>query len=250
MNRFVASAALVAAALLPAAALAADPVTFDYPVYKDYVPPVIPPVDEGLQGSFYLRGSVAGNLAWAREVDHPTEPGSPFAIDEFGYGYSAGLGVGFESGDGLRFDVTVDHLQNDGMSAVITGPGPVTDGRHDLHLRSTIVLANAYYDFGLGDFGLSAAGGMFGYVGGGVGVAFNRMGNVEPGASVATNWGSNTSLAAAGMVGVGYDFGALVADLGYRGLYINHIENNDAPNPYSIDNALIHELRATLRYRF
>ena len=52
------------------------------------------------------------------------------------------------------------------------------------------------------------------------------------------------------MAGVGYDFGALVADLGYRALYINSIENDSAPNPYSIDHTLIHEVRATLRYRF
>lgn len=250
MKKLVASAALVAAALVSTAAMAADPVSYDYPVYKDYVPPYVPPVDEGLKGSFYLRGSVGGNAAWAPEVNHPSQTPSLFSIDRFGWGYSAGIGAGFETGDGLRFDVTVDHLHNDGMSTVITGAGPVALGRHDLHLRSTIALANVYYDFGLGDMGLSAAGGAFGYVGGGAGVAFNRMGNVEPGATTATNWGGNTSLAAAGMVGVGYDFGSIVADLGYRGIYINRLENTTAPNPYSIDHALIHELRATVRYRF
>src|SRR5690606_30946014 len=111
-----------------------------------------------------------------------------------------------------------------------------------------IALANVYYDFGLGDLGLSAAGGAFAYVGAGAGLAFNNSrvtDNVGPGP-----WGSNTSFAAAGMAGVGYDFGALVADLGYRALYINQIENaNEAPR-YAVDHALIHELRATLRYRF
>ena len=240
MNRFVASAALVAATLLPAAALAADPVTFDYPVYKDYIPPVIPPVDEGLQGSFYLRGSLAGNIAWAREARHPTVPDT-LSITEFGWGYSAGLGVGYETGTGLRFDVTADYLANRGLTAVDGGID------HELDLRSTIVLANAYYDFGLGDMGLTAAGGMFGYVGAGIGVAFNQSrvndGTFGP-------WGSNTSLAAAGMTGVGYDFGALVADLGYRALYIDKIENLDSTPRYAVNDALIHELRATLRYRF
>ncbi|WP_116654760.1 outer membrane protein [Pelagibacterium sediminicola] len=250
MNKLVASIALGVAAIVSVPALAADPVSFDYPVYKDYVPPYIPPVDVGLKGSFYLRGSLGGNLGWAHRVNHPGQNPSVFDIDRMGVGYSAGIGAGFETGDGLRFDVTLDHLHNDGMSTVITGAGPVALGRHDLHLRSTIALANVYYDFGLGDIGLSAAGGAFGYVGAGAGLAFNRMGNVEPGATAATNWGSNTSFAAAGMVGVGYDFGALVADLGYRGLYINRIENSTAPSPYHIDHALIHELRASLRYRF
>ncbi len=250
MNKLVASIALGVVAVVSAPVLAADPVSYDYPVYKDYVPPYVPPVDHGLKGSFYLRGSLGGNLGWGWRVNHPSQNPSIFEIDRLGVGYSAGIGAGFETGDGLRFDVTVDHLHNDGMSTVITGAGPVALGRHDLHLRSTIALANAYYDFGLGDLGLSAAGGAFAYVGAGAGLAFNRMGNVEPGATAATNWGGNTSFAAAGMVGVGYDFGALVADLGYRGIYINKLENTTAPNPYSIDHALIHELRATLRYRF
>jgi hypothetical protein len=250
MNKLVASIALGVAAIVSVPALAADPVSYDYPVYKDYVPPYIPPVDHGLKGSFYLRGSLAGNVGWAFRVNHPTQTPSEFDVDRWGLGYSAGIGAGFETGDGLRFDVTLDHLHNDGMSTVITGIGPVTLGRHDLHLRSTLALANAYYDFGLGDMGLSAAGGAFAYVGAGAGVAFNRMGNVEPGATTATDWGGNTSFAAAGMVGVGYDFGAVVADLGYRGIYINKLENTTAPNPYSIDHALIHELRASVRYRF
>lgn len=52
------------------------------------------------------------------------------------------------------------------------------------------------------------------------------------------------------MAGVGYDFGALVADLGYRALYIDQIANDNETPAYTVDNALIHELRATLRYRF
>lgn len=233
MNRLVISAAIAAATFLPTTGLAADP------VYKDYIPPVIPPVDQGLQGSFYLRGSVAGNISWAREATHP---GETFPITELGWGYSAGIGAGYETGTGLRFDVTVDYLANRSMTAVDSGE------EHELELRSTIALANVYYDFGLGDMGLSAAGGTFAYVGAGVGAAFNDsrvFDSVGPGP-----WGSNTSLAAAGMVGVGYDFGALVADLGYRGLYIDEIANtNETPN-YTINDAFIHELRATLRYRF
>ena len=91
---------------------------------------------------------------------------------DFGYGYSAGLGAGYETGDGLRGDVTVDYLHNDGMSAQHHRRAHA--GReYSLDLRSTIALANVYYDFGLGDLGLSAAGGAFGYVGAGRGVAFN-----------------------------------------------------------------------------
>lgn len=249
MNKLVASIALGVAAIVSVPALAADPVSFDYPVYKDYVPPYIPPVDIGLKGSFYLRGSLGGNIGWVPEVQHPTYPSITYPTSSLGFGYSAGIGAGFETGDGWRFDVTADYLANDGITANI--PNAPTPGDYSLRLRSTIALANVYYDFGLGNLGLSAAGGAFAYVGAGAGVAFNRVGTMEPPAlSTEGPWGGNTSFAAAGMVGVGYDFGALVADLGYRGLYINRIENSTAPNRYHIDHALIHELRATLRYRF
>lgn len=240
MKKLVASIALVAAAGVCSAALAADPV-FDYPVYKDYVPPFIPPVDEGLKGSFYLRGSAAGNYSWAGRAIH-TETGDEFSITNGGWGYSAGIGAGWESGDGWRFDVTGDYLGNNGLTADVAGED------HSLELRSTIALANVYYDFGLGGEGLTAAGGVFGYVGAGAGVAFNES-RVSDDVGFGP-WGSNTSLAAAGMAGVGYDFGALVADLGYRALYIDQIANTNEDPDYRVDNALIHELRATLRYRF
>ncbi|GGA57832.1 outer membrane protein [Pelagibacterium lentulum] len=250
MRKLVACSVFGLAAVFAGSALAADPIQYNYPVYKDYVPPYVPDVDYGLKGSFYLRGSVGGNLGWAKEVNHPDFDPAPFPVNEFGYGYSAGVGAGYETGDGFRFDVTVDYLQNRGMAINVPNAGATwAAGDYSLNLRSTIALANAYYDFGLGDLGLSAAGGMFGYLGVGAGVAFNDMDTSEPG-GVTGPRGSNTSFAAAGMAGVGYDFGSVVADLGYRGLYINKIENTSAPHNYSIDHALIHEVRATLRYRF
>jgi len=42
----------------------------------------------------------------------------------------------------------------------------------------------------------------------------------------------------------------VVADLGYRALYINRIENTNTAAPYSITHNLAHELRASVRYRF
>lgn len=250
MNKLMASVALGAATLLSTAALAADPVKFDYPVYKDFVPPYIPPVDHGLKGSFYLRGSVAGNALWFKEGDHPTIP-TTFDVDRLGYGYSYGAGVGYETGEGLRFDVTVDRIVNNDTRTTITGAPPLLDGDYTLELRSTLALANVYYDFGLSDLGLSAAGGTFGYVGAGAGVAYNDyIFTTGPAGSFSDTPGSNWTPAAAVMTGVGYDFGALVADLGYRGVYLHKIENTDAAAPYSLNNNFLHELRATIRYRF
>jgi opacity protein-like surface antigen len=89
---------------------------------------------------------------------------------------------------------------------------------------------------------------MFGYVGAGAGLAFNDV--ITNGPGLPDTRGTNNSFAAAGMVGAGYDFGHVVADLGYRGLYINKIENNATTHPYSIANNWVHEVRGTVRYRF
>jgi len=238
---------LIAAFLLTGTAVAGPAIAADMPYY----PPVIeiPDVDYGVAGSFYLRGSAAGNAMWAKEVFHPTATPRTFAITDFGYGYSVGAGVGYETGTGLRVDATVDYLSNDNMRATVNDTsGTLTNGVYSLKMRSTVALVNAYYDFGFGDMGYGAAGGAFGYVGAGAGLAFNDI--VTSGPGPADTRGTNTSLAAAGMAGVGYDFGHIVADVGYRGLYIDSLANNTTTEPYSIAGAWVHEVRGTLRYRF
>jgi len=231
---------LIAAILVAGAAVVAgQAVAADFPEY----PPIIevPDVDYGYSGSYYLRGSVGGDLLWARNY----VPGCPtscvgdddFEFDEVGLGYSFGAGFGYETGTGLRADVTLDHGYNEGLS----------DGTYTLGLRSTILLANAYYDFPLG--GSSAAGGFGAYVGAGLGGAYLET---EVDGGVDTPSGDSWAPAAAVMAGVTYDMGALVADLGYRGIYTPEISNSQiGPNSsFYINDAFKHEVRATLRYRF
>jgi hypothetical protein len=245
MRKLIAAILVAGAAVPTGAAIAAD---------MPFYPPVIdvPDVDYGYTGSFYLRGSGAVNLAWAKEVRHPSVVPPTFATDGYGYGYSFGTGFGYETGTGLRFDVTVDYLSNEGVQATIpASAAPVlAPGVHKLLLRSTVALANAYYDFGIGGDGYGAGGGMFGYVGAGAGVAFNNFTTTSPAGAPSDIWSTNTSFAAAAMAGVGYDFGAVVADVGYRGLYINQLNNPGTTVPYNIDNVLVHEVRGTVRYRF
>jgi len=212
-----------------------------------YYPPEIevPDVDYGLEGSFYLRGSVAGNLMWAREVDYSCGCGPDiFNVTRLGYGYSFGAGIGYEFGDGLRTDVTIDYLANDGMYAPLTNPPDnITVG-----LRSTVALANVYYDFGLGGGG-SAAGGFGAYVGAGLGLARYEIADIAPPPGNAPS-GSGITGAGALMAGVSYDMGPVVADLGYRALYLPVLTNGSTAQPLFVKDAFIHELRGTVRYRF
>jgi Outer membrane protein beta-barrel domain len=202
------------------------------------LPEYVPEVDYGLQGSFYLRGSVAGNLLWTQE-HVSTACGCLLPPTAAGYGYSVGAGFGYEMGNGLRFDGTLDYLQNDGLS----------DGTNTLHLRAGVALANAYYDFPLSGGG-SAGGGFGAYVGAGAGAAFYHV-NVTP-ADPTLPDGNGWTPAAAAMAGVTYDAGTWVADLGYRLLYLPKISNYNttAPGPYYLYDNTVHEIRGTVRYRF
>lgn len=228
MRKLKAVVTLAVAALLGAPAYAAD-----YIPPPTYEIPKLPPVDYGLGGSFYLRGSVGGAIWTAGDGSYC---GCVATFSSPGYGYSAGVGFGYETGDGIRADLTVDYLSVDGLTA--------TTGQ-TVKLRSGIVLANLYYDFALGDMGHSAEGGFGAYVGAGIGAAKNYS-EISTGA-----WGTSLEAAGALMAGVTYDMGSMVADLGYRGIYMNKVMDQPTTgNTYIINNNFIHEVRGTLRYRF
>jgi hypothetical protein len=251
MRKLLALTAVGTVVLLGGQAVAAD-----LPEYPEID---VPDVDYDVGGSFYLRGSAALNLHWAPEVVHPYDPDDTDEVVDYGYGYSWGAGFGYETGTGLRFDGTIDSVETTGLMITKTTPlAPVGDaGDYTLMLRSTVALANVYYDFGLGDGfgGYSGGGGAFGYVGAGAGVAFNHAEVNSPlGAATPVPTGDNVSAAAAVMAGVGYDMGKWVADVGYRGLYIDEINNSPTDEStssyYEIHNNWIHEVRGTVRYRF
>ncbi|WP_029040351.1 outer membrane protein [Cucumibacter marinus] len=240
MRKILAIVALILAAGLASAAHAAD-----MPEPPVYTPP---PPDYGYEGNFYLRGSKAVNVMWARSIDDCCS----YDVTEHGFGYSFGAGFGYETGTGLRFDATVDYLTNSGLTS--------SDG-HVFTLRSALVLANVYYDFGLGGGGggydgygysehSAAAGGWNGYIGAGIGKAYQTL-DVEHGVTTFPT-GTQWSWAAAGMAGVAYDSGNWVTDLGYRMVYMRGAASGVPADPNDqvfINHAFAHELRASLRYR-
>ena len=248
MRKLLALTAVGTVVLLGGQAVAAD--MPEYPTIE------VPDVDYDVGGSFYLRGSAALNLHWAPEVVHPWDETDVDPIVDYGYGYSWGAGFGYETGTGLRFDGTIDSVETTGLK-ITKANNQLDDGDYTLMLRSTVALANIYYDFGLGDGfgGYSGGGGAFGYVGAGAGVAWNHAEVNSPLlAPIPVPTGDNVSAAAAVMVGVGYDMGKWVADVGYRGLYINEINNSPTDDTtssyYEVHNNWINEVRGTIRYRF
>ena len=246
MRKLIAAMMVAGATIVGGQAIAAD---------MPYYPPVIeiPDVDYGVSGSFYLRGSAALNWHWGEELTHPLID-ETWEYSEYGYGYSWGAGFGYETGNGLRFDGTIDSVETAGLKITKDTGDVDIDGDYTLMLRSTVALANVYYDFGLGgDWGYSAgSGGAFGYVGAGVGVAWNHA-EVNGPVTNPVPTGTNVSAAGALMAGVGYDMGDWVADVGYRALYIDQVNNDPTTDPdlyYEANGNWIHELRGTVRYRF
>jgi len=193
--------------------------------------PELPQVDYGLAGSFYLRGSIGAALWWATDGVYC---GCVATFTTPGYGYSFGVGAGYETGDGFRADVTVDYLSINNLT---------TSTADTVNLRSGLLLANAYYDFPISGFG--AEGGTSFYMGAGLGAAYNYSEIPTQG-----TWGTSLEAAGAVMAGVSYDMGNMVADLGYRGVYMNKVMDQPPAGPtYLINNNWIHEVRATIRKR-
>ncbi len=224
---------LIAAFLLTGSAVAGPAIAADL---VPYYPPVIevPDVDYGVSGGLYLRGSVAGGAWWAKDAQYCNCAVTTF--DKMGYGYSVGAGFGYDSGHGVRADITLDYLSYGGLKA---------SNGYEVNLRSGLALANLYYDFNLSGAGYGA-GGFGAYVGAGLGVAKNYT-EVSNGA-----WGHSFEGAAAVMAGVSYDFGSYVADVGYRGIYMNKAmsQPQNLANAYIINDNFINEIRTSLRYRF
>ena len=168
--------------------------------------------------------------------------------------WSFGGGVGMYLPRGFRADLTVDRrFEADAEGTLVQGALP---GVRSFGFESTIVLANVYYDFDMGNRFTP-------YVGLGLGVAHNETsaGSVidDTGAVVGTIDGaSSNNVAGAAMAGVNVKvFNRMSVDLGYRFLYLGDaatgpVTDISTSTPVSGDPTVseihAHEFRFGLRY--
>ena len=221
------------------------------------VPAPIPvPVYEA---AWYFRGDFAAGFGSDPSV---TATGTPFANNTIGFNptwlsksfepsFTGGVGVGYVWGPAFRTDLTVDlHsiMQAKYIGSNAAGTLFVDD---KTKLFSTILLANAYYDFRTGTPFTP-------YIGGGVGFTVNQLtrnsnSTFTPNPAFNTSVGARSTdiqFAGAAMAGLTYEFNTFVAlDVNYRFLYIGGSEASPtgANSTVSIGDLNEHQIRAGLR---
>ena len=243
-----------------------------------------PPVMRGAAGPCYFRGDVgyswsrSPDASWAvtnKTVDY-TVPATPVTtysyagdtvtdtkLDNTAFG---GVGLGCGSGSrGMRGEVMLSQTGNRGFEGTplnytvtnINGgpasPAPIVDPMHT-SIKSTTLMVNVYKD--LGSFGPVTP-----YLGAGVGVAYNKMGDVyftdNPNLTNSIHGDSRLSLAWSLMAGIGYQLNErAILDVGYR--YMDYgkaqsgqIDSAGFVNPIvHINDIAAHEFKVGLRYHF
>jgi opacity protein-like surface antigen len=215
------AALLVGAATLAQAADIIDPPVIDLPE------PVMP-TPHVATGGWYIRGDIGYSMNKMSEVTYDTFSGGSFGSGllrgELSNNYSIGGGIGYDTGNYLRVDLTADYFSKSNFSGnsycTITGVSQVCSN-DSATMSALSLLANAYIDLG-------KYSGFTPYVGAGMGgtnVNWGTLNNVCTAAAIAA--GQCTSSTHAGdsdfrftyalMAGVSYDVSDCVAvDAGYR----------------------------------
>ena len=208
-------------------------------------PPILPPapvVDTpccGNEAGWYLRGDVG--TGYNTIGKHSTQANPALVAttlrgsgDDLGGQVHVDVGVGYQVNSWLRFDVTGEYRTGGKLGSVddyVYAPVGATGSSgvdfYHANVSSVVGLANAYVDLGTW-YCLTP------YIGGGVGVAYNRIsgftdqginvsagpgGFASPSGTTYAN-GNKTNFAWALMAGVGYEVTKnLKLDIGYR--YLN-----------------------------
>jgi opacity protein-like surface antigen len=195
--------------------------------------PLPPPVEIG--GGWYLRGDIGVGAASYDKVVTTLKNGSlpsSYEINQKNMGdqFFAGGGVGYQFNNFLRGDITGEYRGGSRFSFVEKFDLPYPNGvpakgiDYDQgNLSSVVTMANGYIDLGTW-YGVTP------FIGGGIGAAFHSVsGFNDTGAgSAAGGFGiaptkHTTSLAWAGMAGIGYNVTPnLKLEIGYRYLDLGH----------------------------
>ncbi|GJD49500.1 Putative adhesin RP828 [Methylobacterium crusticola] len=147
-------------------------------------PPPLPPPPVEFGGGWYLRGDVGASIYTTPKVSTlPAPDVVQYYNSDLGGGGFAGIGVGYQFNNWLRGDVTGEYRFSSGFrtndrikaggsytdgSGLRTSYSSQTDESTNGNYSAAVVLVNGYVDLGT-YYGFSP------FIGGGVGVAFNRM---------------------------------------------------------------------------
>lgn len=223
--------------LLVACALVAGPVTgaaaagFRYPPEPVVAVPSAIPIPD--YSAWYLRGDIG--FAFNEDPDM-SRSGTAFTGTGMDDSWSIGGGIGYNFGDNVRGDITVDQR----IETDVKGTNPVTATQSVAELSSTVALANLYYDIrGRDHFSP--------YVGVGLGFTLNEMDEING----ATQSDDNIDLAGALMAGFSYRLrGEWLFDAGYRFLYLGEAqtESTATTGALGVEDSYSHELRIGFRY--
>ena len=206
-------------------------------------PPLPPPQYRAplleLNSGWYLRGDLGG--FWGR-VDgaEMTAPLANPTDSSMGNGYTAGFGFGLKS-RWLRTDITIDYATPTKYKGTIASADDTT-----AKVQPTAALLNGYLD--LGTWYHIAA-----YIGGGAGLAYNRITDFATAVPVTGDSNKNQwNFAYAGMAGIAFPISHnMMMDVGYRYLNVGDVSTGGSASPaMTIKNVAAHEVRVGVRWSF
>jgi opacity protein-like surface antigen len=192
------------------------------------LPEPVMPVAEPAKGGWYIRGDIGYSMNKIGDVEYdvfggpaPGAFGTAPLIGKLRNSYSVGAGVGYDTGNYLRVDLTADYLAKADFKGNTSCNTPTVVCTDDTTSFSALsIMANAYVD--IGNFN-----GFKPYIGAGIGgtnVKWNTLNNdCRPGVPAAlcvddTHPGQTSMrFTYAAMAGVSYDVSDCFAiDAGYR----------------------------------
>ncbi len=248
-----------AAAMVSTTALAADmPQPLPPPPQYAYQPPLM--VMEQPEGAWYLRGDIGIGITNQFDLTYlpsPPDVGNGFVFDQHSWADTVffDAGVGYEWNSWLRFDVTAGYRDRTQVNARGTYNAAADGDSYQGYLRSWIVLANAYIDFGTWNC-------LTPFLGVGVGGAYNQMADLVDMGIGTTGHGfgrnsTNLSPAYAFYAGLDYDVTKnFIVELSYR--YLNYGSVTDAidcvpgcaADSYKFSNLSSNDFMLGMRWRF